>query len=167
MLQPIRKMPKSCMQRILELKQTLWMPLNNNSWLFVAPVSDLTAVHSDQKPFDIEIEDNGILTFLSDCTGYGDKIMIRCITAHYLNYTRNDIIPPRELQFDCCDSGVNKINLDELQLESPIKNVLMHNDELEITSYNDIQKLLEEQDWKLRHSAKANYLHQVLLVQQL
>jgi hypothetical protein len=77
-----------------------------------------------------------------------------------VNRTRKDIIPSLELQFDCCYSGVNKINLDELQLESPIKNFLMHNDELEIASYkeNDVQKLLEEQDWKLRYSTKAKHL---------
>jgi hypothetical protein len=96
--------------------------------LFVAPVPDhLTTVCSDHKPSDIQIEDNGMLTFISYCTGYGDKIMIRSITAHYVNRTGKDIIPPLELLFDCCDSGINKINLDELQLESPIRNILTPN----------------------------------------
>jgi hypothetical protein len=101
-----------------------------------------------------------MLTFLSDCTGYGDKIMIRSITAYSVNRTGKDIITPLELLFDCCDSGINKINLDELQLESPIRNVLTHNDELEIASYKvaDVEKLLEEQEWKLKHSEKAKNL---------
>jgi hypothetical protein len=101
----------------------------------------LTIVCSGQNLSDLEIKDNGVLTFLSDCTGYGDRIMIRSITAHYVNRTEKDIIPPLELQFDCCESVSNKINLDELQLESPIKNVLMHNDELKIASYkvNDVE----------------------------
>jgi hypothetical protein len=98
MLQPIRMIPKSCTQRILELKQILWTPLKDNSWLFVAPVSDhLTTVCSDLKPSDIEIKDNGFLTLLSDCTGYGDKIITWFITALYVNRTRKDIIPPLEL----------------------------------------------------------------------
>jgi hypothetical protein len=71
--------------------------------------------------------------------------MIRSITTHYVNRTRKDIIPLLELQYDCCYSGVNKINLDKLQLESQIKYFVMHNDELEIASYNtnDVQKLLQ------------------------
>jgi hypothetical protein len=52
--------------------------------------------------------------------------------------------------------------LDELQWESSIENVLMHtrNDELEIASYKvtDVEKLLAEQEWKLKHSAKAKHL---------
>jgi hypothetical protein len=49
MLQPIRMIPKSCTQRILELRETLWTALKDNSWLFVAPVPDhLTTVCSDQ-----------------------------------------------------------------------------------------------------------------------
>jgi hypothetical protein len=161
MLQPIRMIPKSCTQKILEIRETLWTPLKDNSWLFVAPVPDhLTTVCSGQKPSDIEIKDSGMLTFLSDCTGYGDKIMIRSITTHYVNRTGKDIIPELELPFDCCDSGINKINLDELQLESPIKNVLMHYDELGIASYkvSEVEKLIEEQEWKLKHSAKAKHL---------
>jgi hypothetical protein len=76
MLQPIRIIPKSYTQRILESKQTLWTLLKDNSWLFVAPVPDhLTTVCSDRKPSVIEIKGNGILTFLSDCTDCGDKIL--------------------------------------------------------------------------------------------
>jgi hypothetical protein len=43
-----------------------------------------------------------------------------------------NIISPLELQVDCCESITNKINLDKLQLESPLKNtcILMHNDGL-------------------------------------
>jgi hypothetical protein len=50
--------------------------------------------------------------------------------------------------------------LDELQWESSIENVLMHNDELEIASYKviGVEKLLAEQEWKLKHSAKAKHL---------
>jgi hypothetical protein len=33
MLQNIRMISKSCTQRILELRETLWTPLKDNSWL--------------------------------------------------------------------------------------------------------------------------------------
>jgi hypothetical protein len=77
MLQPIRTVPKTCTQRILELKETLWIPLKDNSWIYVAPaMTRMTVLCSDQNPTDIDIEGSGILTFLADCTGYGDQAMI-------------------------------------------------------------------------------------------
>jgi hypothetical protein len=37
MLQPIRIVPKTCAQRILELKETLWILVKDNSWIYLAP----------------------------------------------------------------------------------------------------------------------------------
>jgi hypothetical protein len=94
MLQSIRLAPKTCAQRILELKETLWISLKDNSWIYVAPaMTQMTILCSDQKPTDIEIEGSGILTFLGDCTGYGDKTMIRLVTSHYVNHVRKDNHP--------------------------------------------------------------------------
>jgi hypothetical protein len=50
---------------------------------------------------NMEIKETGILTFLADCTGYGNKIMIRAITSHYVNNSAKDIIPPLALDIDC------------------------------------------------------------------
>jgi hypothetical protein len=95
----------------VELRETLWTPLKENSWLFIVPVPDhLTVVCSGQNPSDLEIKDNGVLTFLSDYVGYGDKIMISAVTAHYVNHTEKDIIPPIELEPDFCESVTNKIS---------------------------------------------------------
>jgi hypothetical protein len=61
-----------------------------------------------------EIKDSGILTFLLDCTGYGEGVMIRSVTSH----TQKDIIPHLNLPFDCCETGGNKIHLDKLHLDN-------------------------------------------------
>jgi hypothetical protein len=54
---------------------------------FVMPVCDrLTGVCSNQNPFGSEIKDNGILTFLSDCTGYGNTVMIRSFFPLHLKH---------------------------------------------------------------------------------
>jgi hypothetical protein len=83
MLQPKRSVSDSCEQRVLELKETLWAPLRDNSWIFIAPTPEqLTVMCPGQNPTNTEIKDSGILTFLADCTGYGNKIMIRAITSH-------------------------------------------------------------------------------------
>jgi hypothetical protein len=44
--------------------------------------------------------------------------------------------------------------LDELRLESPIKNILTHSIELEMASYkiNDVEGLIADQEWKMKHS---------------
>jgi hypothetical protein len=157
MLQPIRIVPKTCNQRILDLKETLWIPLKENSWIYVAPKpNQLTVLCPDQAPTDIEITNSGILTFLADCTSYGDRVMIRSITSHLVNDTQKDIIPALHLPFDCCETSASQIHLDELQLETPLKNILTHNEELRLASYKIyVQKLIEEQEWKLKHSNKT------------
>jgi hypothetical protein len=95
----------------VELRETLWTPLKENSWLFVVPVPDhLTVVCLGQNPSDLEIKVNGVLTFLSDCVGCGDKIMISSVTAHYINHTEKDIIPPIELELDFYECVTNKIS---------------------------------------------------------
>jgi hypothetical protein len=52
MLQPIRLTPQT--QRIAELKETLWISLRDNAWIYVAPVPEhLTMLCKGQKPTDI------------------------------------------------------------------------------------------------------------------
>jgi hypothetical protein len=124
-LQLIRTVPKTCAQSILELKETLWIPLKDNSWIYVATATTrMTVLCSDQNPTDIEIGGSGILTFLADCTGYGDKAMIRSLTSRYVNHMKKDIMLPLYLPFNCCETSENRIHLDELQLETPLKNIL-------------------------------------------
>jgi hypothetical protein len=161
LLQPIRTVPKNCTQRIIELRETLWTPLRDNSWIFVAPTIDhITVICPGQEPSEIEIKDGGTLTFLADCTGYGEKIMMRSITTHSVNRTNKDIIPPLQLEVNCCETQFNTISLNELQLESPIKNILTHNDELEMASYKikDVERLIADQEWKMKHSTNTSRL---------
>jgi hypothetical protein len=154
--QPIRTIPESCTQRILELRETLWTPLRDNSWIFVAPTSDhRNVICPNQEPSEIEIKGSGTLTFLADCTGYGEKLMMRSITTHSVNRINKDFIPPLQLDIDCCETQYNRIgSLDELQFESPIKNILTHNNELKMASYKikDVEGLIADQEWKIKNT---------------
>jgi hypothetical protein len=85
----------------------------------------MTVLCSDQNQTDIELQGSGILTFLADCTGYGDQAMIRSLTTQYVNNTQKDIMPPLYLPFNCCETSENRIHLDELQLETPLKDILI------------------------------------------
>jgi hypothetical protein len=94
-LQTIRSVPDSCKQRVLELKETLWAPLRDNSCIFIAPAPEqLTVMCLGQNLMNMEIKESGILTFLADCTGYGNKIMIRAVTSHYVNNSDKTLSQP-------------------------------------------------------------------------
>ena len=74
MLQPIRLIPQSCTQRTADLQETFWISVRDNAWIYVAPVPErLTVICVGQKPTDVEIKGSGVLTLLSDCTGYGNS----------------------------------------------------------------------------------------------
>jgi hypothetical protein len=46
------------------LKETLWIPLRDNAWIYVAPVPEhLTVLCTGQKPTDTEIAGSGVFTF--------------------------------------------------------------------------------------------------------
>jgi hypothetical protein len=161
LLQPIRAIPKGFTKRILELRETLWTPLRDNSWIFMAPVTNhITVICPGQEPTEIEIKGSGTLTFLADCTGYGEKILIRSITTHSVNRTNKDIISPLQLEVNCCETQFNRISLNELQLESPIKNILTHNNELEMASYKikEVERLIADQEWKMKHYVSTSRL---------
>jgi hypothetical protein len=60
MLQPIRLIPKMCIQRVIELKEALWIPLQKNSGIYVSPAtSQMTILCPDQQPTELEIKGNG------------------------------------------------------------------------------------------------------------
>ncbi|PNF29812.1 hypothetical protein B7P43_G10072 [Cryptotermes secundus] len=103
LLQSIRNIPSSCSQRIVELNQTLWTQLNNNEWLYVAPVVDtLTVLCSGQEPSDVQIHGTGKLKLHGLCKGYGSKVLIQAHATFASNNTDKDIIPPLTLEYDCC-----------------------------------------------------------------
>jgi len=82
MLQSIQLIPQSCTQRILDIKETLWILLRDSAWIYVAPVPEcIMVLRIGQKPTDIEITGSGVLTFLSTCTSYGNTVKIRSLLS--------------------------------------------------------------------------------------
>ena len=159
MLQPVRLIHQSCTQKIVELKETLWISLRENAWIYVAPVPErLTVLCEGQKPTDVEIKGSGVLSFLSACTGYGNTVIIRSLSVHSVNNTDKDINKPVNLTHDCCEMTVDALPLDELQLEIPVKSIPTHDGELHLANHRveNVQKLVEEQEWKFAHTVKKN-----------
>jgi hypothetical protein len=79
-----------------------------------------------QKPTDIEIKDSGVLTFLSDCTGYGNNVVITALTFHSVNNTGKNAIHPLNLTPDCCEVTVDTLTFGEIKLEIPVKGISTH-----------------------------------------
>jgi len=99
MIEPIRSIPASCSQRIVELNHTLWTQLDVNGWLFVTTTSDvLTVLCSKHEPMDIKLLGTGKLQLNPMCKAYGNRILIQSHATIVSNRTNKDIIPPISLE---------------------------------------------------------------------
>jgi hypothetical protein len=154
-IEPIRSIPASCSQRIVDLNHTLWTQLDGNEWLFVASTSDvLTVLCSKHEPMDVKLLGTGKLQLNPMCKAYGNRILIQSHATIVSNRTNKDIIPPMSLEYDCCGSIDKNFKLNELRLHIPLRSVAGSLDDLRIASnkVEDVEKLILEQEWKVKHS---------------
>lgn len=65
-----------------------------------------------------------------------------------------------ELSFDCCETPEETATFEKLEFDVPLQNVLSHNDDLKFAGHKieEIQKLIDDQEWKLNHNEKTNNL---------
>ena len=125
----------------------------------MAPVPEhLTVLCEGQQPTDIDIKGSGVLTFLSACTGYGNTVLIRSIIIRSTNNTDRGINKPVNSTHDCCEMTVDTLPLGKIQLEIPVKSIPTHGGELHLANHKveNVQKLVDEQEWKFIHTAKES-----------
>jgi hypothetical protein len=86
--------------------------------------------------------------------GYGSRILIHAHSTLVSNRTDKDIIQPVSLEYDCCGSEGQNFKLNVLHLSIPLRSVTNSLDDLRIASHkvDDVQNLILEQDWKIKHS---------------
>ena len=155
MLQAIRTIPPTCSQRIAELNQTVWTQLDNNEWLFVAPKPEvLTILCSKHEPSYVTLIGTGKLKLNNLCKGYGSRILIQAQLTISTSNTDKDIIPHLPLNFDCCVIQGRNFSLNNLHLNLSLTSVIHRLDDLKVANHKveEVEKFIEEQDWKLRHS---------------
>ena len=161
MLQSPRSIPGSCSQRIMEINQTIWTQLDGNEWIFVAPCPDvLTILCLKQEPSDIEIEGTGKLKLHGSCKAYGARVLIQAQTVVSFNNSEKDIIPSLSLDYDCCSFAGKNVELKDIHLELPLKNVVNRLDDLRLASHkvDEVNRLIFEQEWKIKPSTFDYYL---------
>jgi len=155
LVQTLNSIPSSCSQRIVELNQTLWMQLDNNERLYVAPKLDvLMVLGSKHEPTDAKLLGTRKLLLSAMCKAYGSRILIQSHSTLTSNRTSKDVIPPISLEYDCCDSVNQNFKLNELHLHILLRSVTRSLDDLRVASHKveDVEGLLREQDWKIKHS---------------
>ena len=155
MLQAVRTIPSTCSQRIAELNQTVWTQLENNEWLFVAPKPEvLTILCSKHEPSDVTLIGTGKLRLNNMCKGYGSRILIQTELTISTNNSDKDIIPHLPLEFECCEVQGKNFSLNNIHLNLPLNNVVHHLDDLKVANHKveEVERLIEEQEWKLKHS---------------
>jgi hypothetical protein len=161
MLQPLRAIPSSCSRRIAEINQTAWTQLDGNEWLYVASRPDtLTILCPKQEPTDIVVEGTGRLGLHNNCKAYGTRVLIQAHAVVSANNSERDIVSPISLDYDCCEFIGKEVKLKNIHLELPLKGIVNRLDDLRLASHkvDDVNRLILEQEWKIKHSASYSQL---------
>jgi hypothetical protein len=117
MLQSLNAIPSSCSQRIPEIIQTAWTPLDGNEWLYVAPRPvTLTVLCPKQETSDVVIEGTGRLGLRSNCKAYGIRVLIQAHGVVSANNSERVIIRPISLDYDCCEFIGKEVKLKDIHL---------------------------------------------------
>jgi hypothetical protein len=148
-LQPIRLVPQGCTRKVVEVRETLWVPLRENTWMYVAPMSEeLTVICTGQQPTTVEIKASGMLSFLFACTGYGNHVIIKSLTVQSVNNMARDSSQLSRLLQDCCEMTTDTPALGNKNFETPINSIPTHDEEMHVASHkvHNVEKLVEEQE---------------------
>ena len=94
------------------------------------------------------------------CKAYRNRIPIQSHAKIVSNRTSKDFIPPMTLECKCCGSIYKNLKLYELRLHIPLRSVAGSLDDLRIAGHKveNIEKLILEQEWKVKHSTFDSHL---------
>lgn len=144
-------LPASCRQRVVSIISSIWNKLSNNVWIYVIPNKEkLTILCQSKEPTDVILTGVGKLTFYEKCKAYGDKILIQTQSMSMMNETKKDLVPPLNLEIDCCEdlSKSSKINLTSFEVKLPSLNYVNHFDDLLISGHkiDELKQHIDQQE---------------------
>jgi hypothetical protein len=110
---------------------------------------------------DVKLLGTGKLQPNPMCKAYGSRILIQSHGTIVRNRTSKNIIPPMSLEYDCCGSIDKNFKVNELRLHIPLRSVAVSLDGLKIAKHKieDAEKLILEQEWKVKHSTLNSHLY--------
>ena len=110
---------------------------------------------------DVKLLGAGKLQLKPMCNAYGNRILIQSHATIVSNRTNKDKIPPMSLEYDCCGSIDTNFKFNDLRLHIPLRSVAGSLDDLRIASHKvqDVEKLILEQEWKVKHSTIDSHLY--------
>ena len=76
-----------------------------------------------------------------------------------VNNSEKDIIPPISLDYDCGEF-IGQVKFKDIHLELPLKGVANRLDDLRLASHkvDEVNRLILEQEWKIKHSTSYSQL---------
>jgi hypothetical protein len=78
LLQPKRTLPNTCVKRIVELNNSVWIHLDNNEWVYFIPNTDsITVVCRDKELVEITMMGGGKLSLISGRKLYSKSAVLQ------------------------------------------------------------------------------------------
>lgn len=154
LLRTISSLPTDCVKHVVELRETLWVQLDDNEWLYVAPSNEkITVICDNADPFDVTISSTGKLKFLKKCKGYGNKVLIVSQNVLSTNASSKDIIPSIGIDIDCCELENQGMSIEEIKPFLPLKPITNRLDDISIASHkiSEVEHMIHDQEWKLHN----------------
>jgi hypothetical protein len=150
LLQTRTQFPKNCDTRLVQIKNTLWTQLDNNEWLYFAPISEsVTVLCNDKGPLDVTLTGVGKITLYSGCKGYRSVALLQAkIMEKTKAIKKEDIISRIHMDEDCLEELGIRFNTSSSPVNIEFKHVASHLEDLKHASYK-ISELEKEIKHKL------------------
>jgi hypothetical protein len=158
LLQPRMEFSKNFDTRLVQVKNTIWTQLDDNEWLYFAPVTEsVTVLCNDRAPLDVTFTGVGKMILYSGSKGYSSVALLQTNTVVKAKaIKREDIVSRIHFDLDCLEELGIRFNTSNSPINFEFKHVASHLDDLKHASYkiSELEKEINEQEWKNHQISK-------------
>jgi hypothetical protein len=151
---------KNCDTRLIQVKSTIWTQLDNNEWLYFAPVAEsVTVLCNDRNPLDMTLTGVGKITLNSGCKGHSSFALLQSsVLVKAKSMKKEDIVSRVNFDFDCLQKLGIRFNTSNSPINLEFKHEASHLDDLKHASYkiSELEKEINDQEWKNHQISKHN-----------
>ncbi|XP_068081741.1 uncharacterized protein [Anabrus simplex] len=159
--------PEDCKKSVMSIYELLWIPIDDNMYIFVSPhETKVTSVCQDITS-DISLNGVGIIQFTDLCTVYSPTSKIQ--SAGSVNTTtRKDLVPEVMLIYDCCEQLDSEIKLEDVPELNRVTvgSLLNHISDLRLASHKteDVEALVmqKEKEFKMQMTQQYTSVYQIV-----